>query len=55
MTEKRLPPLLPPQTRIVDDQGRMTKEFYDYLLRLNAKLEQSDAGLKQRKEVSENG
>lgn len=42
-----VPTLPPPQTRIVDESGRMTKEFYDYLLRLNATI--SAQGALQRK------
>ncbi len=49
MTDKpKLPPLPPPQTRIVDESGLMTKEFYDFLLRFKAAVEAEIAAARQK-------
>lgn len=44
------PQVPPPQTQIVDANGRMTKEFYDYLLRLAQEREMMKAQIKALQE-----
>lgn len=50
MAEKKLPPVPPPTTQIVDERGVMTKEFYAYLLRLVTAIEQENASIRTRKD-----